>query len=58
VQSRKSKLTIIIGLHFLNDRFLIAHKFHVGPNDAVAGLIDNPAADTAVRLLLGLLIGP
>jgi hypothetical protein len=39
----KSKLTIIIGLDFLNDGSLIAQKFHVGTSDAVAGLIDNPA---------------
>lgn len=50
----KSKLTIIIGLDFLNDDFLIAQKFHVGPSDAVSGLMDDPAADSAVGSFLGL----
>ena len=49
----KSKLTILIGLHLLNDGLRVAHKTHVGPCDAVADFIDNPSADSAVPLLLG-----
>jgi hypothetical protein len=48
------KLTILIGLHFLNDGLLIGHKFYVGPGNTVARLIDNPTADGAVRWLFGL----
>src|SRR5260370_291703 len=47
----KGKLTVLIGLHFLNDGWRIAHKFYVGPSDAVADLIDNRAADSTVPLL-------
>ena len=46
----KSELTIIIGLDFSHENLLIAQKFYVGTSDAVAGLIDNPASDSAVRL--------
>jgi hypothetical protein len=52
----KNKLTILIGPNFLNDGSLIPHEFHDGPSDAGARLIDNPAADSAVHLLLGLLL--
>jgi len=48
-----SKLTILIGLHFLNDRLLIGHKLYVGPGNTVARLIDNSTGDGAVRWLFG-----
>src|SRR5208283_917645 len=48
----KNKLSILIGLYFLNDILRIANEFYIGPNDAVAGLVDNSASDSAIPLLV------
>ena len=49
----KGESTIVIRLHFVDERLPITHECHVGPGDAFARLIDNPAADRAELLLLG-----